>query len=41
VSPQSLTRATLIDALIKLFDGPQQREAQRLAAEALGGPRGL
>jgi hypothetical protein len=35
VAPES-DRATLIDALIILFDGPQQCEAQRLAAEALG-----
>ncbi len=26
----------LVDRLIRLFDGPQQREAQRLAHEALG-----
>ena len=26
----------LVDRLIRLFDGPQQREAQRLAREALG-----
>ncbi len=26
----------LVDRLIRLFDGPQQREAQRLANEALG-----
>jgi hypothetical protein len=32
VAPDS-DRATLIDALITLFDGPQQREAQRLAAD--------
>ena len=25
-----------VDRLIRLFDGPQQREAQRLADEALG-----
>jgi hypothetical protein len=38
VAPES-DRATLIDALITLFDGPQQREAQRLADEArLAGP---
>jgi hypothetical protein len=35
VAPES-DRAALIDALITLFDGPQQREAQRLADEALG-----
>jgi hypothetical protein len=28
--------ADLINNLLWLFDGPQQREAQRLAAEALG-----
>jgi hypothetical protein len=38
VAPES-DRPALIDALITLFDGPQQREAQRLAAEArLAGP---
>jgi hypothetical protein len=26
----------LVDRLIRLLDGPQQREAQRLAQEALG-----
>jgi hypothetical protein len=26
----------LVDRIIRLFDGPAQREAQRLAAEALG-----
>jgi hypothetical protein len=26
----------LVDRLIRLLDGPQQREAQRLAREALG-----
>jgi hypothetical protein len=26
----------LIDSLLRLLDGPQQREAQRLAREALG-----
>lgn len=35
VAPE-FDRAALMDALITLFDGPQQREAQRLAAEALG-----
>jgi hypothetical protein len=33
VAPDS-DRLTLINALITLFDGPQQREAQRLADEA-------
>jgi hypothetical protein len=33
VAPES-DRATIINALITLFDGPHQREAQRLAAEA-------
>jgi hypothetical protein len=28
--------AELVDSLIRLFDGPQQREAQRLSREALG-----
>ena len=27
---------TLADNLLKLFDGPQQREVQRLSREALG-----
>ena len=27
-------RAIILDQLIRLFDGPQQREAQRLAGEA-------
>jgi hypothetical protein len=35
VAPCS-TRATIIDELIELFEGPQHREAQRLGAEALG-----
>jgi hypothetical protein len=35
VTPES-NRADIIHELITLFDGPQQREAQRLAAEALG-----
>jgi hypothetical protein len=35
VAPES-DRATLIDAPIILFDGAHQREAQRLAEEALG-----
>ena len=34
VAPES-NRADIINELITLFDGPQQREAQRLAAEAL------
>jgi hypothetical protein len=29
-------RPALIDRLLKLLDGPQQREAQRLAREAIG-----
>jgi hypothetical protein len=29
---------TLIDSLLRLFDGPEQREAQRLAMEALAEP---
>jgi hypothetical protein len=40
VAPES-DRATLINALITLFDGPQQREAQRLAAEALESAQGV
>jgi hypothetical protein len=35
VAPES-ERATIINELISLFDGPEQREAQRLALEALG-----
>ena len=35
VAPES-DRAAIINELIALFDGPAQREAQRLAAEALG-----
>jgi hypothetical protein len=35
VSPES-DRSTIIDELIALFDGPAQREAQMLAAQALG-----
>jgi hypothetical protein len=35
VAPGS-DRVTILTELITLFDGPQQREAQRLAAEALG-----
>jgi hypothetical protein len=35
VAPES-DRAALNDALITLFDDPQQREARKLAAEALG-----
>jgi hypothetical protein len=35
VAPES-DRAGLVDELIRLFDGPAQREARRLAAEALG-----
>ena len=34
VEPDS-DRPAIINELIALFDGPQQREAQRLAAEAL------
>jgi hypothetical protein len=32
--PES-NRAAIINDLIRLFDGPQRREAQRLATEAL------
>jgi hypothetical protein len=35
IAPDS-DRPVIIDQLIRLFDGPGQREAQRLAAEALG-----
>jgi hypothetical protein len=35
VAPES-GRAAIINELIALFDGPQQREAQRLSREALG-----
>ena len=34
--PGGLSRDALIDALRKLFAGPQQREAQRLSRESLG-----
>jgi hypothetical protein len=36
VAPES-DRAAIINELIALFDGPQQREALILAAEAAGG----
>jgi hypothetical protein len=35
VAPES-ERAAIINELITLFDGPAQREAQALAADALG-----
>jgi hypothetical protein len=35
LAPES-NRAAIVNELIALFDGPQQREAQRLAAVALG-----
>jgi hypothetical protein len=35
VAPES-DRPTIVNELITLFDGPQQRDAQKLAAEALG-----
>jgi hypothetical protein len=35
VAPES-DREAIINELIPLFDGPQQREAERLAAVALG-----
>jgi hypothetical protein len=35
VAPES-DRAAIINQLIALFDGPSQREAQALAAQALG-----
>jgi hypothetical protein len=34
IAPES-DRAAIINELIILFDGPQQREAQKLATEAL------
>ncbi len=34
--PGGLSRDDLIDALRKLFAGPQQREAQRLSRESSG-----
>ena len=37
VAPES-DRPAIINELIALFDGPEQREAERLAAEALGSP---
>ena len=37
IEPES-DRPTIINDLIRLFDGPVQREAERLAAEALGDP---
>jgi hypothetical protein len=36
VAPES-DRPAIIDKLIRLFDGPAQREAERLTREALGG----
>jgi hypothetical protein len=35
VAPES-DRGAIVNELIALFDGPAQREAERLAAEALG-----
>jgi hypothetical protein len=35
VSPES-DREAIVNELIRLFDGPAQREAQRLVTEALG-----
>ena len=35
VAPE-LDRPTIVNELITLFDGPQQRQAQRLSVEALG-----
>jgi hypothetical protein len=32
---KEIDQAELVKRLIRLFDGPEQREAQRLAAEAL------
>jgi hypothetical protein len=31
-----LIQASIIDQLVRLFNGPQQREVERLAAETLG-----
>jgi hypothetical protein len=39
VAPES-DRPTIMNDLIRLFDGPEQREAARLAAEALSDARG-
>ena len=39
VAPES-DRPTILNELIVLFEGPQQREAERLAAEALGDANG-
>ena len=36
VRPGGLSRDALVDELRKLFEGPQQREAQRVSREALG-----
>jgi hypothetical protein len=36
VRPGGLSRDALVDALRKLFEGPQQREAQWVSREALG-----
>jgi hypothetical protein len=33
---KEIEASELVDRLIRLLDGPQQREAQRLAREALG-----
>ena len=41
ITPES-DRGAIINELIALFDGPAQREAERLAAEVLGdAPDGL
>jgi hypothetical protein len=39
VAPES-DGPTILNELIVLFEGPQQREAERLAAEALGDANG-
>jgi hypothetical protein len=39
VAPES-DRPTIVNELITLFDGPQQREAERLALEALAEDQG-
>jgi hypothetical protein len=40
VEPES-DRPVIINDLIRRFDGPQQREAQRLTQEALGDATGV
>jgi hypothetical protein len=33
---KQIDQATLVDRVIRLFDGPEQREAQRLSSKAFG-----